>query len=359
MTEQHQPNSAGHPNSTEGYYDWSNVADEMAGWDPNLRQIAAVHVAANGLRSMAEHNDAIPAPSAVSELRRHPSATERNAKSPEAMARGMTEGRSMLYRATASEAFHEACERKKVDPFDETQPAYWTVLAEYAATEIAAERKEQGESVRLRAYELLSETPRALFAQLNIDRGDFIPPDQYKGYVGTLSRFNNRIRAFGRDYPQTRASMLEKALNGAVAMSMEDPNQQQAASREAKGRIRSNQHELIFGQLVEAAGHTWAPADERQDLDGEDGTVDDGLSTRLLIDVKSAGGKLKSFGIKDKLFVVTRERKVIMSSHMSDEEMPDSFHVSEAVAQAKAPIINNTLAKALAEVTELRRPRAS
>ncbi|MGH7240912.1 MAG: hypothetical protein ACREGB_01290 [Candidatus Saccharimonadales bacterium] len=235
-----------------------------------------------------------------------------------------------------------------IKPGDTNDPNYWRAFATYGYNYAASVRTEQGPSLEMDAFEVLSTAPAYAFEQYGLHHSGFNSYEERESARQTTSYFNGLIRAFGENYPDARAADVLMSLAKVVNGSISNPTIRQEASNQLKATVRGAQHELGFGQILKAAGVRFMPATLEQDLSGIDYVVDDGRGRALFVDVKASLSEVEARGSAG-VFAVKREKnshRIVMFSMLRDEEFGGTFSISAQTATEKAPVLLAQLQKA-------------
>lgn len=257
--------------------------------------------------------------------------------------------RKEIYYMLGDNEFQQSCVDEKIDPFDSTSPEYWRVFYLHSQRHLA-KAWESGErsSLELQSLELMTATPSFLFTQERLnDRGNY-------NYAGGdtdrkldkefVSYFNGLIRQFGADFPETGAKSFENKLQSIIHIVATSPSQERSMSEKVHGLVRGAQHELAFGQILQAAGRKFEPAPVHLDTAGTDYLVQ-GAAGTLHVDVKASLHDISKLG-SDTAYAKKHDGKIVMFSAIRDIELGDSFKIPTKIAEQKARTIDMLLTEA-------------
>lgn len=269
-------------------------------------------------------------------------------ETPGAVALAFDSARRDVVSLTSDPAFHDACLRQnpKIDQYDDMdKPAYWDTFANFSYEVTTKAAQESGPNLDLEAKQLLAETPRYLFASMQLENKAAMGR-QEKDYARSIaSYYNQLLRTFAYNHPESHVEDVKKGLLAMVNISMEDQVVRQSAAREVYSALRGAQHELAFGQILAHTGKEFYAATTEQDLAGMDYIVATGQDRWLGLDVK-ASDRLMASGRNQQLFAVRDVDQVIVHSLTTEAELGGTFFTSEETAAAKAPYLNELIAKA-------------
>lgn len=267
----------------------------------------------------------------------------------ETIAQAFDTARKEIVGLTSDHTFHDAClaQRPEIDPYDDMdKPAYWETFANFAYKSTEREKQEQGPSLLLDTKQLLAETPRFLFAQMQLDHRESLTQQEKNYALPVSSYYNQLLRSFAYNHPEANVSDVKKGLEIMANQSIEDETTLKNASRTVYATLHGAQHELAFGQILSYTGKQYAAANTEQDLQGADYIVAVTENQTLGIDVKASDRLVANGGKSQYPFTVRATNKIIAHSLTADTEFHDKFFTSEEIAAAKAPYLNEMLTKA-------------
>lgn len=269
--------------------------------------------------------------------------------SPEEIQEAFQGASQLLYKFTADPRFHAALIDRNIDPYDDAgSENYWAVAASRAHRFVEEARDKQGDSLKLRAFELLAATPRFVFNQHTLDTTPAHGNARHESARQSACKFNNLIRDFAEAYPEVKPSTMELNLVKVTHMAVGSHSLQQNAATYIRAAIVGAQHELGFGQLLDATGRQYYHGDINDDLHGADFKVASNHRRDQLIsiDVKSSLYSVHNKGHTDKPYSINNNRNVTMYSMLRNSDFHDSFYVSEGIVKLKAPVVDRILTEA-------------
>jgi hypothetical protein len=265
--------------------------------------------------------------------------------SAEQIAESFQTAQSTLLSMRADPQFDQYCFNNNVNPkyAQEVQP-YWTCVTEYAGAAIARTREKQGDSLQLRAFELVSSAPEYFLAERELHRTEFKPQRQKL----IACEFLNKLGDFAQDFPETKPSDVEREMLNTANQSFTSGYLLQSAERNIKTIIKGVKHETGFGQLLEAAGFRFHRGNLKNDLEGGDYLVALGKDRSRLthVDVKSSVRSAQLYDGQRSPFSVKSNGKVIIYSQLTENDFGDSFYAYNDIVQQKAPKVRSILMKA-------------
>lgn len=266
--------------------------------------------------------------------------TPENQPIPSAEVAAAFEGaKTYIYNLSGDPSFHTACAQQNLDPFTAMdQPAYWDTAAGHAQNSIGKVREARGDSLRMSIIELATATPSFLFRQNALDQNKYDSKHAKDKDLEIASYYNSLVRDFGAKYPGAPVSEVVAGLQGMALLALEDPVMKSLASRHIKQTVRGAQHELGFGQILARTGLSYDTTSVSEDLRGADFIVE-GERGPLMLDVKASLSDIEKHGVSDKSYARLRNGRVVMYSLLRDHEFNDTFAISEATAEEKAPVL--------------------
>lgn len=256
---------------------------------------------------------------------------------------------------TSTAEFHDACAAASLDPYDDMdKPAYWETFSAYAYDAIAAEAGDQPLTMEQEARYLLAETPRFLFAQLELDSRSSLTREQKNYDRSIASYYNGLVRNFATNHPTARVSDVKAGLLAMANISIEDKAVRQNAARAVHATLHGTQHELAFGQILGYTGLQSEAATLEQDLAGIDYMVQTQAGSWFGLDVK-ASDRLVT-GDKRNQFLYTPKPghpyELVVHSLTRDNELRDQFFTPEETAAKKSGYVLSMLAAAEAQAAK-------
>lgn len=255
------------------------------------------------------------------------------------------EARADFYGLQSEDEFLDYCDKKHIDIANTENPKYWTAVADYAynKTSYAKDSGEDTESHRL--TELFAATPDFIYSQKQLENRH-LPRDQRRVLKERVSYYNGLIRNAAENHSSLTTTTLKKTLLGIAEKSIEDHDLQSAATNMIHYAVRGAQHELGFGQLLEAVCAKkdsvveFYKATVEEDLNGIDYIVEAKNGRDIAVDVKSSLSEIKSQGNYSTPYTINMEGKLTMQSLLTDQDFEDRFYVSEGVINKKAEVLN-------------------
>jgi hypothetical protein len=254
--------------------------------------------------------------------------------------------RANMMSLVQSPEFHQACAEADVDPFDDTEVAYWQVM-QNQAEEILDSAKDVGEmnETDYQTNRLVFAAPNYVMRQAELDRGDSSSQSQREAKV-VASNFNDAMRDFATAFPEVNASTLEVNLQNVVNETMFEEEMIQAGSEYIKETIRGARHEAAFGQILTQAGFDFRETTTEEDLKGADFMIETGDGEAPL-DVKASLSDIEARGREQQPYAVKPDGTVVIYSHLLDSEFAGKLGISEDKAAEKAEIVAPSLEEAL------------
>lgn len=301
----------------------------------------------------------------------------------EMIAYNLDKARKEVVAMTGDPAFHDsyAVEYPGADIYDDMgKPRFWESFANYANETIEKEAPNPEDmTLDLRAKQLLAETPRYLFAQTELEAmqtklntlghtlgyRESAQLQQRKNYTRQLtSRYNNLLRSFAYDYPETSVADVRRNLETMANIAMEDhvveagrfkPNPaKQNASKTIDSAIRGAQHELAYEPVLQRTGREYSAASREQDLEGSDWLVliardpATGRERWLSMDAKASDYALKESGRMDLVlpFSIVGYDKILVHLPLEDRHFHGKFFPSGEATATMARGLNAIIDKA-------------
>lgn len=253
---------------------------------------------------------------------------------------------------TSTAEFHDACAAASLDPYEDMdKPAYWETFSAYAYDAIATEADGQPLTMEQEARHLLAETPRFLFAQLELESRSSLTREQKDYDRSVASYYNGLVRSFANNHPAARVSSVKAGLLAMANISIEDQTVRQNAARAVHATLHGTQHELAFGQILGYTGLQSQPATLEQDLVGIDYMVQTQTGSWFGLDVK-ASDRLITGDKRNKFLYASKPGhpyELIVHSLTHDNELKDRFFTSEEIAAKKSGYVLSMLAAAEAQ----------
>lgn len=254
-----------------------------------------------------------------------------------------------IYGITESPDFAQACLESGLDPLKSSHDqAYWSLVASFATDEVSKRREAGDNSMEVTAYELLALSPAAMFAESTLTKRQASGYQEAQQLKQMASYYNSLLRYFGSAFPDITVSETQQAIENVCSMAGLDDA---AATAQVRHTVRGAQHELGFGQLLHHTGRTYEAAPLELDLQGTDYVVDvDG--DQLRVDVKASLSEVEALGSASGPFAIRwprhkgQEATIVMYSLVQDAEFHDRFLVSDEIAEARAPVLNQLLTQA-------------
>ena len=236
-------------------------------------------------------------------------------------------------------AFEERCRSVQLDPANTEDPAYWDEFANHIYAHTAAERAIKGDSLALRALELLVEAAPSLLQDLKLNAEGYVPEEPYRYAKQVVSYFNSKVREFATLFPAVRTSDIVAALAQASQLAIHDPETQAYALHQLQAVVRGAQTELAYEQILRHTDHHFSLTTHDQDLHGTDVIVQDPGFAELDIDIKSSM-RSRHEGRREKLGYVRHTIEpdhIVMQGMTTQDDFDDSFFISEELALKRAP----------------------
>jgi len=339
------------PEPQEEITTWEQVAEQAPGWHAGLHPHVNRLLAKHGIDAVVDTETA-PADEAGK------AAAER-VVTPAEIAQAFEHNRTGVRRLGASDDFAVRCAAKGVDPTgDMDKPKYWKVYAEYArgrqtamreylAREAAGRQEKPRENLHLRTWELMTAAPEYLFEEymMNSGRTHESEADRKHG-KNVVSGFNRLVRAFARDFPETRTEMLETALLNVALSMVENDGVLEAAPDLLKSCMKGARHELGFGQLLRAAGRKYKEGTREQDQAGIDYEDTTNPNATLYLDVKASLAEVDPSASPEEPFKMRPDGKIVIYSLLLDREFKGRFFVPEHIVRERAAKLNEILYRA-------------
>ncbi|PSO43272.1 hypothetical protein BRC19_01255 [Candidatus Saccharibacteria bacterium QS_5_54_17] len=255
--------------------------------------------------------------------------------------------RANLMSLVQSPEFHQACAEADVDPFDDTEVAYWQVM-QNQAEEVLDSAKDVGEmnETDYQTNRLVFAAPNYVMRQAELEGGDSNPPQNRREAKVVASKFNDAMRDFATAFPEVNASALEVNLQNVVNETMFEEEMIQAGSEYIKQSIRGARHEAAFGQILAQAGFNFRETTIEEDLKGADFMIETGDGEAPL-DVKASLSDIEARGQEQQPCTVKPDGTVVIYSHLLDSEFAGKLGISEDKAAEKAEIVAPSLEEAL------------
>lgn len=276
-------------------------------------------------------------------------------ETPEIIAQSFDSARKGVLAMTGTAEFHDACTASDIDPYEDMdKPAYWETFSAYAYDTIAKEADGQPLSLEQEARYLLAETPRFLFAQLELDSRDTLTRDRKDFDRSVASYYNGLVRNFAYNHPDTRVSDMKAGLLAMANISIEDETVRQNAARAVYAALHGNQHELAYGQILGYTGLNIRQATLEQDLVGIDYMVQTKSGGWFGLDVKASDRLIASDKRNKFLFAPKpgNPYELVVHSLTHDNEFKGHFFTSEEIAAKKSGYVLSMLAAAEAKVAQ-------
>lgn len=273
----------------------------------------------------------------------------------ETIAQAFDSARKGVLAMTGAPEFHDACAAASLDPYDDMdKPAYWETFSAYAYESIAAEANGQPFTLEQEARNLLAETPRFLFAQLELESRHTLPREQKDFDRIIASYYNNLIRSFAHNHPAARVSDVKAGLLAMANISIEDETVRQNAARAVHATLHGAQHELAFGQILGYTGLNFQAAEPEQDLVGIDYMAQTQSGSWFGLDVK-ASDRLIAGDKRNKFLYAPKSGhpyELVVHSLTHDNELKDRFFTPEETAAKKSGYVLSMLAAAEAQAVQ-------
>lgn len=272
---------------------------------------------------------------------------EQTLYSTEAIRIALGEARESLNILTTAPTLQTLCVERGIDPTGEKDPqAYWRTVAELAYNTVQGVRAEHGTSLELDAFELISATPSFVYEHFALDHHTLTNNDKRHDAKRVASYYNATVRNFAYTHPEASAHDISGALLATVNEHISDSSVQRTANTTFHNIIRGAQHELAFGQLLEATGRPYWPAGLEEDLAGIDYTVEGTEGHYLNIDVKASLSEIENKGASNETYACKPDGNIVMFSLVQDKELHDKFFLPEESVNLKAPVLHQILGDA-------------
>jgi hypothetical protein len=259
---------------------------------------------------------------------------------PQTFEAALKEAQTGFYDLTFEDGFDERIKERNIGEDDTHKPEYWRAAADFAYDR-ATQKQEFGTM-----DELFAATPDFIYQQAHLARGrnGFASQEAYDDARRRASYYHGLLGEVVQKYPDASASALEKALVGVTNISVENEAVKLSSVNIIKSRIRGAQHEVAFGQLLEATGREFRQATVEEDLQGVDYVVMGRRGREFQIDVKASLKQVNSrAGEGNPSPYAVEEGRIIMYSMLSDRDLGDKFSVSDAVAARKGEAVDEIL----------------
>ncbi|HUB93899.1 MAG TPA: hypothetical protein VMB52_05340 [Verrucomicrobiae bacterium] len=252
-------------------------------------------------------------------------------------------GRQTLYKLLSDPRFQIRCNEAGVKPFDDSDPRYWRIFADFSRERIDAIRKQRGDKykpeddLRLRALGLVTTTPAYLYSQRAMYEG-VEDDNQRREHLRQISSFHYGIVEYAELFLDIRASELTMAILSSVNTTIADPAMHEFANQEVRGRVRGIQHELAFADILYQTGLEFRRATASEDLSGFDYILTDGTQTEMKLDVKASLKKMDEY-TSEALISPKGQGVFAVYSMIRDSELRNGFHIPEGLAREKAQVL--------------------
>ncbi len=253
---------------------------------------------------------------------------------------------------TSEPGFYDALRARQMDPTDFDNigtPPYLEALASYGQTVAQAEPDPLVSSAKA----LVTATPLAIYNEDAILRARaesrYIPQNEYSGMVRPLSIQNGLIRDFSASSHDTKFEDLLHGMYDAANMVIEDEALMRIAPDIIRAELRGARHEIAVGQLLEASGREFTPANAEQDMDKGDYLIDtNGRVTYL--DAKASTMKIAKPGATPVAHLVRDANHIAIFSLCNDSDFNGRMMLPPRIVKEKAPLFDMVLRKAQAEM---------
>ena len=270
---------------------------------------------------------------------------EQNPHSAEQVALALKDAHEFLYKVSEDDEFQLECMDKNVDPDnDMNRPIYWDIFARRSQQLIRESRELNGDSLELRAKELLAVTPIVMFEAAALHSDKPRSSEANKRSKLAVCYYNDLIRNFALAEPATRPSDIERAINGVSNGALEHPGMRQFAAQEIKGRITGVQGELGFRQILSHTSHRFRPATPEEDLHGADVVITDEGKQPLYIDLKASLHEIPNAHDGKRPYKRISVDHIMMYGYGNvEKDFGDSFFMPDELAAARAEKIDGIL----------------
>lgn len=264
-----------------------------------------------------------------------------NESSTESISQSFDIAQQAITRMRQDPSFHQSCSAEGIDPITNTDDRiYWHHFRNYVLRKTADGRASGQNETTMDAVDIVASTPAYLIEQQRLTNHQ---QDNYNDRMYSkrfASHFNQTLRDFAYDNPNTSVNAMTGAMLGAVVKNIPHKAIRNLAAQQIKDVARGAQHELVFGQILVAGGITCRQTTTEEDLRGIDYVVENSNET-LNIDVKASLSQIEAKG-SGSLFAVDRN-KIIMYSMTLDKEFNDRFFIDESSAVNKSVLLSAQL----------------
>lgn len=259
--------------------------------------------------------------------------------------RAFHDAQTSIYKFSSDPQFQAFCMDKKIDPFDDAgSEKYWDAAADFANERIATIRENGADSLKLRAFELLINTPSYIFSEYTAENPD-TPYSQRQEASDRCCAFNTMLREFSAFQPDVSVRQTELAMAGIAGRAIDDRHVRQMAATYIRGTRISAQTENGTEQMLEATGRVFKHGDKNEDLRGIDEKVGAKLfpGQSFALDVKASMKQIINHKNPELPYAIRPDGIVTVFPLLSESDFGDSFFMSEESVQLKAPKFDELL----------------
>lgn len=311
---------------------------DMVKWPPELQEHARRFLTANGIAAY----DVEVAPTVVEAISSIPEVIRSTSEERKA---AYEFGETHVHELVKDDRFLNRCTAAGVEAYDDVDPRYWQVLANFAEERVALIRKKSienggtGESLKLRALELMATSPSFVLASAEMSKGRLADRQRAAENMDTISKFNHMIADVVEVYPDLKAAGLKLALLNVVNTTLVDGELHQFANRQIEETIVGMQFETAYGDILQAAGIDYRRATPSEDWkEGFDYILDEKKESEMRIDVKTS---LKEVDPQEGRRTVVRQSDGTYRAYsmIHRDELRGGFHLDKRAAAYKAEVL--------------------
>jgi len=251
------------------------------------------------------------------------------------------QARDAFYDIIVEPEFEGLLQKRNLSPEDTDKPRYWAAVADFARR-ASSDMRDNGVAEKdIVLKELYASTPDYVYAQRFLDHhrghhgGDERLRDAIHSHKRVVSYYNGLIRGAAEEWPDMTPTALTRDLEKVANASLEHPVVKHNAPAMLRSTVRGAQHEIAFGQIADATGYRVRGANTTEDLKGIDYVITNGHGQEVYVDVKASGHELGKRGAEGMAYAHT-ERGKLLAHPLSDEEIGDSFYITDDMAHNKA-----------------------
>ncbi len=294
--------------------------------------------------------------------------------SPETFEKAFEAAREEVYGVGFEDDFIALCAERGLDPLNEDHPndrnpianegAYAATVSDYMHRKLQAERERldyNGDRIvperDLIVRELAASTADFVYSQMRLsslppqkrhEQNHRKTPDErhqdetrrriVDGALRLASHYNGLIRTTAQEFPDVTPSQMTKKIAQVANITLRHPALRQNSPNSVGSAVRGAQFEITHGQILEKSGVWFRDTSLEEDLYGGADYIaqrNDGSDVR--INIKASKHNLKDMGIRGDYGYDRKDTLIV--NVLNDDEIGDSFTISDAMATRKAPIM--------------------